>query len=385
MARIRSIRMRSWPLMVGIGLVAVVVWGLYVSLLAPHPASRPRDTTAVSMADGASSSETTPAEKATPLRATRPISETGHQVSASSGWSSGQHTLPGGGTDSPGVSMDPAGLSSRVTANAPPASLRETEITISDAPPPEERPAPPALENGRAALSRGDLVAARNSFSAVFAHGLDAPDAALARAEAERIADALLFSRATTPDDPLTGSHVVGSGETLSGIARRYKITEDLLASINLIADPDRIRVGTRLKVIHGPFRAVISKSSHRMDIYIGDVLVRSFRVGLGTNGGTPTGTWTVADKLRNPEWTDPLTGRHYLADDQDNPIGERWIGLHGVAGECVGRVGFGIHGTIDPASIGENMSMGCIRLVPDDISLVYDLLVSEHSCVLIE
>ncbi len=96
-------------------------------------------------------------------------------------------------------------------------------------------------------------------------------------------------------------------------------------------------------------------------------------------------GTWSVRSKLINPSWTDPATHQHYYAEDPDNPIGERWIGLHGEAGEAVGKVGFGIHGTIDPASIGENFSMGCIRLLPDDVALVYDLLVSGHSRVIIE
>jgi len=44
----------------------------------------------------------------------------------------------------------------------------------------------------------------------------------------------------------------------------------------------------------------------------------------------------------------------------------------------------YGIHGTIDPASIGENMSMGCIRMLPKDVALVYDLLVNKHSRVTI-
>ncbi|MFQ5411724.1 MAG: L,D-transpeptidase, partial [Phycisphaerae bacterium] len=107
---------------------------------------------------------------------------------------------------------------------------------------------------------------------------------------------------------------------------------------------------------------------------------IRSFRVGLGTNGGTPLGRWFVKNKLENPAWTDPGTGRYYAAADPDNPIGERWIGIECVEGGCLGREGFGIHGTIEPQSIGENMSMGCVRLVPEDVALLYDLLVERHS-----
>ena len=153
---------------------------------------------------------------------------------------------------------------------------------------------------------------------------------------------------------------------------------------MNKVSEPNRLQSGHRLKVIHGPFRAVIDKSDHRMDIYVGEVFVRSFHVGLGQNGYTPMGVWVVNNKLRNPSWTDPVTNRHYLADDPDNPIGERWIGMQGVDGDALGKTGFGIHGTVDPGSIGQDRSMGCIRLSAGDVNLVFDMFVMQHSQVVI-
>ena len=50
--------------------------------------------------------------------------------------------------------------------------------------------------------------------------------------------------------------------------------------------------------------------------------------------------------------------------------------------GQAVGKESYGIHGTIDPASIGQKKSMGCIRLLDDDIKLVYDMLVKDKSTV---
>ena len=52
--------------------------------------------------------------------------------------------------------------------------------------------------------------------------------------------------------------------------------------------------------------------------------------------------------------------------DDPANPLGERWIDIGN---------SYGIHGTIDPASIGKSESQGCIRLHNDDVEAVYDLL----------
>jgi len=232
-----------------------------------------------------------------------------------------------------------------------------------------------SLHAARAAIDDGDVIAARRSLSQIVRSAPFSPEADEARRELIRLADALLFSRATNLNDPLVVVHVVGSGETLETIAQRYQVCPELVARINEISDPNRIYAGTRLKLLRGPFRAEILKSQHRLDVYLGNILVRSYPVGLGADNTTPTGTWEVRGKLINPSWTDPTTNRHYLADDPDNPIGERWIGLHGIGGDALGRVGFGLHGTVDPSSIGEDMSMGCVRLGSRDVDEVYDLL----------
>jgi N-acetylmuramoyl-L-alanine amidase len=46
--------------------------------------------------------------------------------------------------------------------------------------------------------------------------------------------------------------HVVRPGETLSQIARRHGLSTSALASANGIADPDRVRSGTRLQIAAG-------------------------------------------------------------------------------------------------------------------------------------
>ena len=42
----------------------------------------------------------------------------------------------------------------------------------------------------------------------------------------------------------------------------------------------------------------------------------------------------------------------------------------------------FGIHGTIDPGSIGKDMSMGCIRLLPNDVELIYEVVTQGNSTI---
>ena len=70
----------------------------------------------------------------------------------------------------------------------------------------------------------------------------------------------------------------------------------------------------------------------------------------------------TSKEKLENPTWYNP-DGGVVDADDPENPLGEYWLGL----GNHIG-----IHGTIDPDSIGQAVSRGCIHLGDRDIEEVF-------------
>ena len=69
-------------------------------------------------------------------------------------------------------------------------------------------------------------------------------------------------------------------------------------------------------------------------------------------------------------------------ADDPQNPLGEFWIGLEGMDGHALGQQSYGIHGTIDPDSIGKQRSMGCVRMANEDIEVVWELLGQQVSVV---
>ena len=173
---------------------------------------------------------------------------------------------------------------------------------------------------------------------------------------------------------------------------------------MNKLANPNALRVGQTLKVIRGPFHAVVSKSAFRMDVYAGPTppptsigtstlpdgaepgwtYICSFPVGLGEKGLTPVANFTIKEnsKLINPPWVNPRTGEKFGADDPKNPIGERWLGLEGLDEKSKSYTGYGIHGTVDPTSIGHEMSMGCVRMMSADVELVYELLTGRVSVV---
>jgi L,D-transpeptidase ErfK/SrfK len=162
----------------------------------------------------------------------------------------------------------------------------------------------------------------------------------------------------------LVEAHVVQPGDTLEGIAKTYKISWQLLAKINGLSDPRQMRPGDRLKVVPGPFGALVDVEKFRLTLVVQDMYAGRFLIGTGRENSTPRGTFPVLKKVVNPSWPSPRGEVPH--GDPANPLGGRWIDLGG---------GIGIHGTNDPASIGKSLSEGCVRLAPRDIEDVFDIL----------
>ena len=247
------------------------------------------------------------------------------------------------------------------------------------------------MATGLHLIEKGALVEARSVLNGMLADvNTDASQAHAIRQHLAQINETLVFSSRILPDDPLVEAYTIQSGDLLSTIAPLYRIPYQFIELINGIS-ARRIRVGQTIKVIKGPVHVVVHKSEYRMELFLKGpedepVYIRSFSVGVGQDNSTPEGSWIVrrAGKLANPGWTNPRTGKVYAPNDPQNPIGEYWIGLKGNDEKTRGLAGYGIHGTIEPDSIGQQVSMGCVRLQPQDIAMVYTLLTNGHSKVMI-
>lgn len=223
------------------------------------------------------------------------------------------------------------------------------------------------------------------------AESISAEDAQSIRDTLTSINRTLIFSTKFVKDDPLVDFHKVEQGEVLSKITPPYNVPYQAIEVINNTPHT-RIRAGQNLKMIRGPFHAVVSEREYRMDLFLRDpgdgtmIYVRSFRVGLGESGSTPVGSWVIqrGGKIANPQWSNPKTGEFFRGGDPANPIGKYWLRLEGTDEFTKTKKGFGIHGTVDPDSIGKQASMGCVRLADADIELVYKLLSDGTSTVLI-
>jgi lipoprotein-anchoring transpeptidase ErfK/SrfK len=251
-----------------------------------------------------------------------------------------------------------------------------------------------SLSDAQAKYKAGELIAARDILNTAIQFGnLSATDLAAAKKLGGEINQTVVFSSQRFADDPHGGTYTVQSGDRLSTIASKYNVTWELIARINNISDPTKLRAGATIKILQGPFTAVVDKSDFTLDLYLGpagekgSMYVCTYPVGLGRDDSTPTGTWMVepSKKLKNPTYYSPRGEGIIAADDPQNPLGEYWIGLTGIDGHAVGKMSYGIHGTIDPDSIGKRSSMGCIRMHNEDVALVFEALVEGKSTVVVK
>ncbi|AZN42219.1 L,D-transpeptidase [Paenibacillus albus] len=102
------------------------------------------------------------------------------------------------------------------------------------------------------------------------------------------------------------------------------------------------------------PLSIVVDKETHQLAVISGDVIVRSYTVGLGGEK-TPGGSFYISEKVRHPNGRD------------DSEFGSR--------GMTLSKTLYAIHGTDDPDSIGKDESHGCVRMDQKDLEELYDLV----------
>jgi lipoprotein-anchoring transpeptidase ErfK/SrfK len=210
-------------------------------------------------------------------------------------------------------------------------------------------------------LDRREAVAALESASRWFDDPSLSPEADKAVMDLlDRLAGEVIYSRNHLLEKP----HTVGQGESLAMIAAKYGVTPELLIKINGIADPLYLPPGTQLKVVKGPFDALIDKDRRRLTLFLDGLYAGSFAIGLGRERHIAEDYYSVRGKAIDPPYQGPDVAMS--PEDPNNPLGERWIELGG---------GLGIHGTNDPQNYLSEGGRGMIRLSPGDAYDVFDIL----------
>jgi L,D-transpeptidase ErfK/SrfK len=182
-------------------------------------------------------------------------------------------------------------------------------------------------------------------------------------------------------------SHVAGPEDTLQSIGSRFGVDSAVLASDNQLRPGARLPAGATLVVDNRhlipagaePPAIVINVAQRLLFFFQEDGTVRAFPVAVGRpDWPTPRGRFEIAVKEVDPDWDVPISIQEEMAHKgqpvltkvppgPDNPLGNRWLGLSIPA--------VGIHGTNHPSSIYGFTTHGCIRVHPDDILVLFDLV----------
>ena len=127
---------------------------------------------------------------------------------------------------------------------------------------------------------------------------------------------------------------------------------DSLLPAVIDIGEADDVELRQVTTLVH------VDLAARTLTLYDAGQVVLTTPVAVGSpEAPTPTGTFSVTDKLQTPN-----AGGAY------GPYAFGLSGRSEVLTEFAGGDGqIGIHGTNDPASIGNNVSHGCIR-VPNDV-----------------
>jgi lipoprotein-anchoring transpeptidase ErfK/SrfK len=249
-----------------------------------------------------------------------------------------------------------------------------------------------ALEQA-AATADGDPVTARASLTRAWLAGLEGIQRDNARRLSRRLADSTLLEVPGRPATPYARPHRVKPNEVLGKIIRdeKVEVNAEFLARINGLRNPNSVRAGRDLWLPEGRFHAVVDLSELDLAVFQEtegrrDLLI-VMPVGIGVDGLTPTGLFRVkpGSKSSNPSWTDPASGRTWKSNDPGNPIGEHWIGLQPVEEgdrDDPAYEGLGLHGTTEPQTVGTRCTNGSLRLLGDDVELLFQILGSGTSTV---
>lgn len=178
---------------------------------------------------------------------------------------------------------------------------------------------------------------------------------------------------------------------TLSDIARAYGLGYDELVAANPDVDPwlpgdgTPVLLPTQFVLPAVPREGIVLNIATKRLFYFPRVpadqrqIVKTYPIGIGRVGWeTPLGTTRVVAKATDPSWYVPASIRREHAElgdplpavvppGPDNPLGRHVLQLE--------MPGYLIHGTNQPYGVGMRVSHGCIRLYPENIELLYELV----------
>ena len=119
----------------------------------------------------------------------------------------------------------------------------------------------------------------------------------------------------------------------------------------------------------------VVDTSNHFLYVVFENQTALRYGVGVGRDGFRWYGRARIDRKALWPRWVPPPEMRkrqpnipEYVDGGIDNPLGPRAMYLYRNKTD----LGYRLHGTLEPWSIGSNVSSGCIRMFSEDVIDLY-------------
>lgn len=219
---------------------------------------------------------------------------------------------------------------------------------------------------------KGEILKARDAYQKMIERFPDSKDIQKAQEELDSLNIKILFSPIPTADSFF---YVVEKGDNLVKLAKKFGTTKELIAQANSIKD-GLIKIGKALKISKAKFSIVVDKSQNILTLKSDGNIIKTYRVSTGKNNSTPAGSFKITSKLVDPPWYPP-TGGVIAAGDPKNVLGSRWLGIS--------QARYGIHGTIEPESIGKSVTEGCVRMKNPDVEELYTIVPEGTEVVIVD
>ncbi len=183
--------------------------------------------------------------------------------------------------------------------------------------------------------------------------------------EVETMLSQLAGSVIYSTEHRLEPPYVIQAGELLEDIAKKYEVPWQLLAKINGIAREDALQPGQKLKVLQGPFTALVDLSDHQLTLMLDRRYAGKFSIDIDPQATIEEGHWQVNQKLITPgNIRQPTAPLGIAAEEQSLVL----TNATSTPGQVVVLRGPGASATGSPA--GRD-----IRLRSSDVQDVYDIL----------
>lgn len=126
------------------------------------------------------------------------------------------------------------------------------------------------------------------------------------------------------------------------------------------------------LRSLNQQYELVLNVAAKKLILYNNSQPQKEYPVGVGKSlTPTPLGEFKIVRRIYNPAWVNPYRQSKVIAPGETNPIGQYWLGfaMNKKTQE------FGFHATTDLSSVGQASTHGCIRLYPEDMKEVFNLV----------